>query len=689
LTVNKSIVEYLADQTLIDRNDLSGFGFTLVAAENIVNADNGEIITKNGEVARNIYGYSVGNFHVDADGNAVIEELPLGKYILRESTQQSGTVLNSKEYPVEFIQKRNGLIYAFATPDSDPAHYDLDSKNNPCISKTVSIENETTKYSFAKVDVDGKKGVSGAVMNILDQSGNKVFTWTTDGNEHTVEGLRVGNTYLLHEESAPTGYVTAEDVKFVVQNNGEVQKIAMIEKQVSVSKKDAEGNELEQVQLTVVDQSGRIVDQWISDGTGHNISGLHESKHYVLKETQTPVGYVTASDIPFTVSGLDGTGRSKTDQHIDMIDMIYRVSKVDADKNGLSDADLEVTDKFGNVIDTWTSTDTAHKVKGLNAGQSYTLKEINVPDGYIKANDIAFTINDDGTDQSTEMIDMQYRSIKADAENNGVSGAVMEVCDTDENVIDTWTTDGTGLHNISGLIAGHEYVLSETTAPKGHVKANDIAFKVEDNGTDQSSKMIDMTYNISKVTADGDAVNGAVMNILDADGNTVDIWTTDGTVHKAEGLVAGASYVLKEAQTPDGYVKANDIAFTVADNGTDQSTKMTDMVYSITKIAVGGAAVSGADMSILDAEGNVVDTWTTDGNAHNTSGLIAGGKYTLRENEAPEGYVKASDIAFIVLDNGTDQNTEMLDKQLLTVKADTGINGLAGASLAILDSEGC
>ena len=59
---------------------------------------------------------------------------------------------------------------------------------------------------------------------------------------------------------------------------------------------------------------------------------------------------------------------------------------------------LQVIDKEGNVIKEWVSTNEPHFIEAkLIAGETYTLREITAPDGYNTAEDIEFTVNDDGS----------------------------------------------------------------------------------------------------------------------------------------------------------------------------------------------------------------------------------------------------------------------------------------------------
>lgn len=68
-------------------------------------------------------------------------------------------------------------------------------------------------------------------------------------------------------------------------------------------------------------------------------------------------------------------------------------------------------------------------------------------------------------------------------------------------------------------------------------------------------------------------------------------------------------------------------------------------------------------ITVLDKDGNVVDTWTSDAKeAHVIKRLVVGETYTLREEFAPYGYLKATDIQFTVEDTGKVQHVEMKDE---------------------------
>ncbi|MCQ5154558.1 prealbumin-like fold domain-containing protein, partial [Ruminococcus bicirculans (ex Wegman et al. 2014)] len=58
------------------------------------------------------------------------------------------------------------------------------------------------------------------------------------------------------------------------------------------------------------------------------------------------------------------------------------------------------------VVEEWVSADEAHLVEGkLIAGKEYTLRETIAPDGYEIANEIRFTVNEDGSVTEVVMYD--------------------------------------------------------------------------------------------------------------------------------------------------------------------------------------------------------------------------------------------------------------------------------------------
>lgn len=133
-----------------------------------------------------------------------------------------------------------------------------------------------------------------------------------------------------------------------------------------------------------------------------------------------------------------------------------------------------------------------------------------------------------------------------------------------------------------------------------------------------------------------------------------------------------AKYVARELVKPAGYVTNEEaVNFDTKYQGQDVKTavynseyKNTPTTFEFTKTDItSGAELTGATLTVLDKDGNVVDTWTSDAKeAHVIKRLVVGEIYTLREEFAPYGYLNATDIQFTVEDTGKVQHVEMKDE---------------------------
>ena len=133
-----------------------------------------------------------------------------------------------------------------------------------------------------------------------------------------------------------------------------------------------------------------------------------------------------------------------------------------------------------------------------------------------------------------------------------------------------------------------------------------------------------------------------------------------------------AKYVARELVKPAGYVTNEEaVNFDTKYQGQDVKAAVYNSEYKnppttfeFTKTDItSGAELTGATLTVLDKDGNVVDTWTSDAKeAHVIKRLVVGEIYTLREEFAPYGYLNATDIQFTVEDTGKVQHVEMKDE---------------------------
>lgn len=255
------------------------------------------------------------------------------------------------------------------------------------------------QVSVTKTDITGTQEVPGATLTVKDEDGNTVDTWVSGDKEHYVSGLEEGKTYTLIEETAPEGYVRAEEITFTVTNEKVDQEVNMFDAQVKVTKTDAlTGDAVKGAEFTVFDKDGNIVDKWTTDGTAHAVSGLDAGKEYIIKETKTPEGYMTAPDRTLVVSGEQNMDVEIKEQPV-LTDI--EVQKVDAQtKKVIRSKDFEFTmysdADCKNAITTVSADQNAGTAtfKDLRYG-TYYIKETKAPTGYLLSKEVKKVVIND------------------------------------------------------------------------------------------------------------------------------------------------------------------------------------------------------------------------------------------------------------------------------------------------------
>ena len=677
-------------------------------------------------------------------------ELESGTYRLEEVKTPEGYLLLDE--PVEFTVKESTITTRDDDGDAIIVVEAVDNKPHGTLEINKQLEDYDYDQSLLRngFDYSTIKFELRAAADIIDPADGSILTAKGDIAKN-VYGTEVGSIalnadgtasvtdlpmgkYTLKETAVPAGVVldsTEREVEFKQEDTDAQHKTykvvfaddaeitdwkdkskvqtandAIVNKvtKVEISKKTVTGDdELEGATLTVKDSNGDVVlDKdgneltWVSGDHPHKIEGLHINEAYTLEETVAADGYVKATSIEFKVNE-DGSVTPVT-----MIDKMVTVSKVDMGGKEVKGAEMSVTDTDGNVIDSWTSDGTEHKVNGLEEGKKYILNENTAPAGYVKATSIPFEVsgadeNGVKVDQTIDMTDKKVTLNKTDGNGNEVSGAKITITDEDGNTVESWTS-GDKPHDISGLEEGKSYTWHEDYSEDifGYYYAEDYTFEVTADGIDQNLEMVDapIKYQIAKVDDNGNYVKGVTLkltDITDAENPTeVELpnggVTTDKPFELDKVLGAEHTYELVESEYVAGVYKATKMQFTVPKYGTNEVTKVT-MEDITTNIAVSkvdnhGDRVKGAKMSVLEAVKNddgtitpAVDengnekapvyTFTTTDKATDISGYVKGSNeesgdvwYILREDETPFGFEKMVDQPFKV--TGTNEEHQVI-----------------------------
>ena len=748
-----------------EETSLEGAEFEIYAAEDIFTPDHQVDEQGNRHV---IYAKDtlVKTVTTNKNGEAVIKDLPLGKYRVKETKAPAGFVLNPDSQEVSFIYK---------------------DQNTPEIEEKLEFSNERQKVelSVEKQDAETGKALKGATFGLYNKeaisSGDKVIvkadtllqeiTSNEKGKAAFTLNLPLGR-YYVKELQAPAGYVSSDEIlEFDATYQGQdvkTIKLKSVKKNqpttVEVTKADiTTGTELDGASMSVLDKDGNVIDSWTSvKDSPHVIKRLQVGKTYILREELAPYGYLRATDVEFTISDTAEVQKVKMEDEVPVARLLVNKKGEFLDSVSLLDNAKGMIEHLFNYV-TGNLTDVTFNV--------YAAEAIRAADGvsadYYAADELVGSITTDGNgiaqmdnlplgryyiveketshgyvlDNEPRYVDLTYRDqdtplvtysadwqnarqrvqvevLKKEKDSDKVlSGAIFGLYAADDIVsskgkvllakdtlIELKTTDEDGkIQFVADLPVDSRYYIKELAAPDGYVtdqEPQEFTFEYQGSGTSVAEYAFTFedeqtTVELSKADlTDKKELPGASLKVTDEDGNTVDEWVSKEEAHIIKGLIVGKKYKMTETKPADGYVTAESIEFTVENTKEVQKHQMLDDVTKVEiskKDITDSSEVPGAKLIILDKDGKKVESWTSTDKPHMVEKLPVG-EYTLREEQAPDGYLIAEDVKFTVKDTGKVQKVKMKDAhpygKLVIKKTDsTSKAALSGAEFELREKE--
>ena len=744
---------------------LEGAEFEIYAAEDIFTPDHQVDEQGNRHV---IYAKDtlVKTVTTNKNGEAVIKDLPLGKYRVKETKAPAGFVLNPDSQEVAFIYK---------------------DQNTPEIEEKLEFSNERQKVelSVEKQDAETGKALKGATFGLYNKeaisSGDKVIvkadtllqeiTSNEKGKAAFTLDLPLGR-YYVKELQAPAGYVSSDEIlEFDATYQGQdvkTIKLKSVKKNqpttVEVTKADiTTGTELDGASMSVLDKDGNVIDSWTSvKDSPHVIKRLQVGKTYILREELAPYGYLRATDVEFTISDTAEVQKVKMEDEVPVARLLVNkkgefldsVSLLDNAKGMIEHLFNYVTGNLTDVTFNVYAAEAIRAADGVSADYyaadelvgsittdgngiaqmdnlplgRYYIVEKETSHGYVLDNEpryVDLTYRDQDTSLVTYSADwqnarqrVQVEVLKKEKDSDKVlSGAIFGLYAADDIVsskgkvllakdtlIELKTTDEEGkIQFVADLPVDSRYYIKELAAPDGYVtdqEPQEFTFEYQGSGTSVAEYAFTFedeqtTVELSKADlTDKKELPGASLKVTDEDGNTVDEWVSKEEAHIIKGLIVGKKYKMTETKPADGYVTAESIEFTVENTKEVQKHQMLDDVTKVEiskKDITDSSEVPGAKLIILDKDGKKVESWTSTDKPHMVEKLPVG-EYTLREEQAPDGYLIAEDVKFTVKDTGKIQKVKMKDAhpygKLVIKKTDsTSKAALPGAEFELREKE--
>ncbi|MBQ8147764.1 MAG: hypothetical protein IJ040_03130 [Lachnospiraceae bacterium] len=557
----------------------------------------------------------------DSSGIAVFNDIPFGKYVLKET---------------------DGLAGYKVAADQNVIVNQLDDTEITVVNEIIYIDvvvNKTDNASPAQP-------LSGAVFGLYTSNGIFVRSGITDENGYLIFKDVPYGDYYLEEMEAPEGYTKwtgREGIsKTVIDDKIRYSQPLIFEYTIENAKQNGSivitkvddvkpnPNPVAGAEFILYDENMLIVDRAFSDTDGKITFSELKYGTYYIEEIQAPEGYirdtgvykvVVNSDTPVTKheSGTtDNDSLTIVNKKLAIIAPLisFKLKKVDESGKPLADAVFELyADGVGTGITmtsdasgmvyfrritvTGYSEDTVFSVREVSSPSGYTMDSVNINLGtrvespYADSDDVTKWLSDaeirwagDGSASNAEIENQQILGNIWVTKTGLLStlllpGAEITLYEADgitpvsiTGVTNPVVTNNQGVATFANLPIGTYYV-KETKAPAGYT-LNTTAQKVvvtESKTYEVSIKDSPILVYVSKQSLTGvTELPGAQMSIRknSQDGTIVYSYTTSDTVERipASLLETGTTYYIVEEQAPNGYGYMEPVGFTVANDGT-------------------------------------------------------------------------------------------------------------------------
>ena len=470
-------------------------------------------------------------FYTNESGTLMLpKELAYGDYELHEVKAPTGYFLDNE--PVPFTVDGSEKVITVEK-------YDTPQKGRISVSKRGDIFKSVTaadnKYSpvfeesgliGAEFEVRAAEDIYTADGTLRASNGEVVADLITDTNGYAVTGELYLGKYTVSEKKAPFGYVLNSEEKlieltytgqevavsdavnssFINDYQGvdiHLEKFMENDEQFGVGDKDEYNNvtfglfaaeDISAADGTVIPENSLISMVTLGeDMTAHFEDKLPFSRYYV-QEISTDESYMLNGE-KYLVN-FEYMGQEQTTVDIDCGTFVNSIKRGNVSGKKVNEKNEPLEKAVFGLFKTDTTEFTAENALLTTESDKngkfsfseipygeYIVKEIAAPTGYIlsdKQYEVNISEDGDSVEITVENRPVSVSISKTDIYGMELTGAKMQLIDTDGKVIDEWTSTDTA-HVISNIPSGG-YTLKEIAAPDGYVIATDISFTIDEYG---------------------------------------------------------------------------------------------------------------------------------------------------------------------------------------------------------------
>ena len=683
---------------------VKGAVFSITAASDIYNASGSTLKYSSGDV--------VATLTTDSSGEATVSDLPLGTYIVTETSVPTGYLLNenSQTVTLSYADQSTSVIYGSATIVNEEPTGEIR------IEKTDEDTGNSSRVISGEV-FHGDATLEGTVITLY--AGEDIYN--VEGTVQYFEEDEVIATYTFDEWGYATIDIVTDNATVISTNNGNTL-IELV----------ANGDTLTGLPLG----SYYAIETTVSEGYMQNTNtytfDLTYEDMYTDVIAQEEVVENTVQRAKFEVIKASSDDNT-TEVIVEGAEITAILTKYVTYYGSFEEALKHLDEYAEDEYSVFTIGSDGHGISGYLAYGDYTVNETYTPSNRIETIDEFYVTIDKNGAVISEWIenDLPFKAyiklVKQDldsGENVVYSNTTFKLYKLDEDTNEweevgcklgkttyyEWTTDEDGIAWTETKLEAGIYKVDEIVLPEGFLELDEeLTFEVvTDNENiywDEDDDAYITVYVVNEQPKGELIINKTInlrddvdISLIDVDYTGIEftltaaetiIDYTDGEVIYNEGDVVGiyaldengylcvediwmGSYYLAETKTLDGLVVDEtiyDVVFEMEDTTTKVYTVEFDIendttCLEISKTDVNDNLIDGATLTIYDGDGNEVLSFETSSeDSYSIEGLHVYNTYTVSETVTPEGYVTATDEEVYIENTADIQSLQMKDKR--------------------------
>ncbi|MEL7079262.1 MAG: SdrD B-like domain-containing protein, partial [Cyanobacteria bacterium J06582_2] len=582
----------------------------------------------------------------------------------------------------------------------------------------------------------GDTNLENVRVELIDIRGNLITSTTTDSDgNYEFSGITPGDYQVKQVNLTGYGDVTPTVLDVTIgagetsTGNDFIDELGHISGNVK-SDDDDNGTgdtNLENVTVELLDRNGDIIATTITDSDGnYEFSGVTPGNYRVKQTNLTGYGDVTPTVLDVTI------GEGETNTGNDFVDELGRIAgnvKSDDNNDNIGDTDLEnvtveLLDSNGDVMAT-TTTNTLgnYEFDSLLPGD-YQVRQVNLAGyGDVTETILDVTLGAGETNTGNNFVDELGQiggNVKVDDDDDGtgdrnLENVTVELLDNNGDVIATTTTNTLGNYEFSGITPGDYQVRQINLTGYGDVTPTVLDVTIGAGETVANNNFVDELGHITgSVTSDNDdngtgdtPLANVTVELIDSKGDIIATTTTDDAGNYEFSGVTPGDYQVRQVNLT-GY---GDVTPTIIDLSIDagETNDGVNFIDELGRIAgsvtadedddgTGDTGLEGVTVELLDRDGNIIATTTTDDAGNYEFSGVTPGDYQVRQvNLTGYGDVTPTVIDLSIDAGETNDGANFIDEEFGEIAGsvlidndnnDSGDAPLENVTINLIDSTG-